>query len=203
MEFVYVVKRYDLFDLEFPHGFHAGKTDDNFPKYLQRIRDKGFFIERRQSEKDSAFKQVIPYALVSHENRILVLKRTRSQGEARLHDKLSIGVGGHINPVDESDDLLREACVREIEEEIVIEEPFEPLPVGLINDESNPVGSVHFGVVYWVKLNSGLVRVNETSMMSAEFMEIGELHEMARKKESDFETWSSLIIASMGDLPIL
>jgi hypothetical protein len=28
MEFVYVVKRYDLFDLEFPHGFRTAAEAD-------------------------------------------------------------------------------------------------------------------------------------------------------------------------------
>lgn len=196
MEFVYVVKRYDLFDLEFPHGFHEGKEDGALSKYLSRILEKGFFIERGVSEKDSSFKQIIPYSILCHDNRVLLLKRTASQGESRLHNKLSIGVGGHINPVDQDENILIKACIREIEEEIIVEEAFEPVPLGIINDESNPVGSVHFGMVFLVRLSQGSVRVRETAMMSAEFVEIDELRKMVQRPEYNFETWSSLIIQS-------
>ena len=107
MEFVYVVKRYDLFDLSFPHGF-AGLDDGpdrrghsrQFATWTGRIREKGFFVERRWAEHDSSFKQVIPYTVVTHGDEVLLLKRLEQGGEARLHGKLSIGVGGHINPVD-------------------------------------------------------------------------------------------------------
>lgn len=200
MEFVYVVKRYDLFDLEFPHGFRSAK-DSRLSDYLNRIKDHGFFMERRYCEMDSGFKQIIPYSLVAHEDRILLLRRTSSQGEARLHNKLSIGVGGHINPIDENeDDIVKMGCMREMEEELIIDEPYRPEPVGFINDESNTVGSVHFGIVHLIKLKSGKVRVNETAMMEAEFVGIDQLKEMAKQKDANFESWSSLIIDSLDEI---
>ena len=64
MEFVYVVKRYDLFDLAFPHGFNQGSDDDSLTIYLDRIRERGFFVVRRFTEQDSGFKQIIPYSIV-------------------------------------------------------------------------------------------------------------------------------------------
>jgi len=39
-------------------------------------------------------------------------------GEARLHNLYSIGVGGHINPVDAGDDILVRAMLREFNEEL-------------------------------------------------------------------------------------
>jgi len=202
MEFVYVVKRYDLFDLEFPHGFHAVTESNLLSTYLERIKQRGFFIERRFCETDSGFKQVIPYSIVAHDNRILLLKRTTSQGESRLHNKASIGVGGHINPVDDAEDVLFNGCRREIEEELEIEEAYEPVPVGTINDESNAVGSVHFGIVYLIKLESGRVKVRETSMMSAEFVDVDRLKQLADQEDSNIESWSSLIIRSFDALPL-
>src|SRR5678815_2630551 len=64
MEFVYVVKRYDLFDRSFPHGFVT--EPDAVAEWTRRIRERGFFLERRQAEQDSSFKQIIPYTLVLH-----------------------------------------------------------------------------------------------------------------------------------------
>ena len=204
MEFVYVVKRYDLFDLAFPHGFHGGgEGEDSLSTYLERIRGKGFFMERRACETDSRFKQIIPYNIIAHEDRVLLLRRSAGQGEARLHHKFSIGVGGHINPVDAEegrDKVLERGCLREISEEIRIDEPFEPRPVGVINDESNPVGSVHFGVVFLVRLAEGRVRVRETSMMTAEFRAAEEIRRMAAEKQEAFESWSSLTVKAFHHL---
>jgi predicted NUDIX family phosphoesterase len=203
MEFVYVVKRYDLFDLSFPHGFQTGQDEGALSNYVERITQKGFFIERRFCEKDSSFKQIIPYAVIVHEDRVLLLRRTTSQGEARLHNKQSIGVGGHINPVDgDAKGILINGCRREIEEELIVDEPYDPIPMGIINDESNDVGSVHFGMVYRVKLAEGRVDVREKSMMTAEFVETHTLKEMIVREDTNFETWSSLIIEAFHTMPL-
>jgi len=195
MEFVYVVKRYDLFDLHFPHGFHHLPEDELRTGYLDRIAKHGFFVERRHCEQDSSLKQVIPYALISHLDRIFLLRRFSSQGESRLHNKLSIGVGGHINPVDDdADDILASACRREINEELSIEEPYEASPVGIINDESDPVGSVHFGIVHHVVLGQGRVAVRERDNMEGALVPIREIAQKALDPNSNLESWSSLII---------
>jgi predicted NUDIX family phosphoesterase len=202
MEFVYVVKRYDLFDLEFPHGFHQGTSGDSLGIYLERIKNRGFFVERRFCETDSGFKQIIPYSIIVNNSRILLIQRTSDQGESRLHNKYSIGVGGHINPVDEDENnILKRGCIREIEEEINIEEAYDPIPIGIINDESNPVGSVHFGIVYVVYLKTENLQVRETSMMTAEFIEFRDLKQRILEEDSNFETWSSLIIHSLDSIP--
>ena len=66
MEFVWVVKREELFDLSFPHGFVPSAGNEEVARYLDRIRDRGFFLERRRAEVDSSFKQIIPYAIFRH-----------------------------------------------------------------------------------------------------------------------------------------
>jgi predicted NUDIX family phosphoesterase len=66
--------------------------------------------------------------------------------------------------------------------------------VGVINDESNPVGSVHFGIVHHVRLERGEVRVKEKEMMEGTFVPVQELKRLADDGASNFESWSSLII---------
>lgn len=200
MEFIYVIKRYDLFELEFPHGFEHLAEEELGSRYLDRIEKHGFFAERAYCEKDSGFKQVIPYSVVTHGERIFLLKRFSSQGESRLHNKLSIGVGGHINPIDGVENFLEAGCRREITEELDVDEPFDPRPVGIINDESNAVGSVHFGIVHHVRLNKGNVRVREQNMMEGEFVPIRELKRLCEDPGSNFETWSSLIIQKIDSI---
>jgi len=196
MEFVYVVKRYDLFDLHFPHGFVTGAPAEggwSRDELLRRIRERGFFIERRKAEEDSSFKQIIPYCVVRHGDGVLLLKRLGAQGEKRLHHKLSIGVGGHINPIDGTGDLLDLGCERELSEEVSIHCRYAKRVAGFINDDATPVGSVHFGVVYRVDLESPAVEVREKEMMEGRLASSGDLIRMAAEG-ANFETWSALVL---------
>ncbi|MDQ7780050.1 MAG: hypothetical protein RDV41_10120 [Planctomycetota bacterium] len=200
MEHVYVVKRYDLFDLSFPHGF-LRYDDSSFElaieKIIERASKHGFFVERRQAEQDSSFKQIIPYCLVLNGDNVLLLKRFGKQGESRLHNKLSIGVGGHINPIDRAQSILEAGRERELNEELVIEGPCAVDVVGIINDEANAVGSVHFGIVYAVRPNVGVVAVREPDMMEGAFRPWREVRQMAVSGNHNFETWSQLILKAV------
>ncbi len=203
MEFVFVVKRYDLFDLEFPHGFQT--TDEaGLPELLSRAREKGFFVERRYTETDSSFKQIIPYCLVTCGDQVFLLRRTSQGGEARLHGRLSVGVGGHINPVDEEvGDVVEAGADRELEEEVAVDAPYVRKPVGIINDDASPVGSVHFGIVFRIEVERPEVRVRETDQLEGEFVSRAALGEMLANERDRFETWSSLILDRMDDaLPV-
>lgn len=200
MEFVYVVKRYDLFDLSFPHGFVSATGSDEVSAYISRIRQKGFFIERKHAENDSSFKQIIPYCVVCSGNDVLFLKRFSTQGEKRLHNKYSIGVGGHINPVDGASDILDAGCERELGEELDIKSPYTKVVAGIINDDSVAVGSVHFGIVYRVDMQEKGVTVREKDMMSAEFMHADEVKRLNSTEREKFETWSQLIIDKLDSL---
>ncbi len=197
MEFVYVVKRSDLFDLHFPHGFlsyhlHRAEVDE----YIDRSKH-GFFVERRHAEQDSSLKQIIPYTIVLHDDDVLLLRRSKQGGDARLHDKLSIGVGGHVNPIDaerRGNDGVFFACAhREIEEELIIAVNPRFDAIGVINDDSNPVGSVHFGVVCQLRLETPDVAVRETELLSAEFVPRAELRRLAEDPSTNLESWSRLI----------
>jgi predicted NUDIX family phosphoesterase len=212
MEFVYVVKRYDLFDRSFPHGFVA--APEPVAQWTRRIREKGFYLERRQAELDSSFKQIIPYTLVLHGDDVLLLRRLAKGGEARLHGKLSIGVGGHINPIDRGPsaggategaaagatvDVLDAGCRRELEEEIEIRCPYTLSAVGVINDDASDVGSVHFGLVNVARCETADVAIRESEVLEGSFVSRAELAELARTEGGRFETWSALIIERLDE----
>ncbi|MCB9897437.1 MAG: hypothetical protein H6825_05495 [Planctomycetes bacterium] len=196
MEFVYVVKRYDLFDLAFPHGFVAARDDLRVAQWTERIRERGFFVERRQAERDSSLKQIIPYTLMAHGDELLLLRRLAQGGEARLHGKQSIGVGGHINPIDgvEARDVLEAGCRRELEEELVIDTSYALSAVGVINDETNDVGSVHFGLVNVARCETADVSIRETDVLEGMFTSRAALAELLRSPDHTLETWSRLIV---------
>ena len=94
-------------------------------------------------------------------DRVFLMHRTDAGGDPRLHGRASIGVGGHLNPVDDGDDALMAGLRREWSEEL--EADWEPdfRLIGLLNDDSNPVGAVHLGVVFSVEAAGRAVDVRE------------------------------------------
>ena len=198
MEFVYVVKRYDLFDVAFPHGFKR-PWEVPLEEWIERIRSRGFFVERRHAEKDSSLKQIIPYAVLRRGGDIFVMRRKEKGGESRLFNLRSIGVGGHINPVDGERDPLTTGLAREVGEEVIITGKWEPEPLGVINDESQDVGAVHFGMVYGVEV-AGEVMVRETDQLEGRFESALDLSRAARESRESFESWSALILDRVSEL---
>jgi predicted NUDIX family phosphoesterase len=195
MEFVYVVKRYDLFERRFPHGLELLDAGE-MSAVDERIRQHGFFVERRHAELDSSFKQVIPYCVVVRGGEVFVMRRLEGGGEARLHGKRSVGVGGHINPVDgmgAGDDVVAEGLRREVEEELHVDGPWEVRTVGLLNDDSTDVGSVHVGLVGVVTTEAD-VRVRETDALEGGFVGVAELRRLLAEERASFETWSALVL---------
>ncbi len=192
MEFVYVVKRRDLFPGPFPHGLDVLEADA-MGSVVTRIRARGFFVERRHAEGDPDLKQVIPYCVVNRGDQVFVMRRLDGGGEARLRGKRSIGVGGHVNPVDGGDDVLEAGLRREIEEEIAVEGDWVARPVGLLNDDSTDVGSVHVGLVFAVAV-TGEVLVREDDTLVGAFLPISDLRALCRSERASFETWSALVV---------
>jgi predicted NUDIX family phosphoesterase len=137
-------------------------------------------------EIDDSQKQIIPYLVLRDRDRYFLMRRTRSGGDARLHDRWSIGVGGHINPGDRDlDGGLR----REWAEELVADFMPEFRLVGLLNDDSTDVGRVHLGAVYLADAGGRSVEIRETDKLTGAFASADEVAAVAR----DLETWSRLV----------
>jgi len=201
MEFVYVVKRRDLFPRSTPHGLELLE-----PAAMAAIdacvRRHGFFVERRHAERDSSLKQIIPYCLVVRGVDVFLMRRLAAGGEARLHGKRSVGVGGHINPVDGTaagDDVVAEGLRREVAEELFVDGDWSARTVGLLNDDSTDVGSVHVGLVSVVSTSAD-VRVRETDVLEGSFVSADALRQMVVEERATFETWSALVLDHLDTL---
>ena len=113
------------------------------------------FKDRTFVEKDSNFKQIIPYIVLQTKNLKDIAIYKRKGSEERLHDLWSIGIGGHINPIDadENQNSLKKIIItgmeRELDEELsnMCDKDL-PQFIGLINEEETDVGSVHIGAVF-------------------------------------------------------
>jgi predicted NUDIX family phosphoesterase len=122
-------------------------------------------------------------------SRWFLMRRTRAGGDARLHDRYSIGVGGHVNPEDGGlDGDLSTALRREWLEELDV--AFVPAFrfVGLLNDDTTPVGRVHVGLVYEADAAGRPVAIRETEKLSGAFVGSVDVEAVA----DDLETWSRL-----------
>lgn len=153
------------------------------------VATHGRFTDRPLAEEDPAFKQLIPYVVVRDGALVYLMERTAAGGDARLHGKASIGVGGHLNPVDEGEDPLTDGLRREWSEELVADWQPEFRLVGLLNDDSNPVGSVHLGVVFEVEAAGRPVEVRERDKLTGRFATAAEVREAWDR----METWSRLV----------
>ncbi len=157
-------------------------------KLAEAVRRHGRYLPRPEAEEDTRFKQVIPYVVVRDGRRIFMMERTRAGGDPRLHLKASIGVGGHLNPVDHGHDPLMDGLRREWEEEL--EAGFDPAfrLAGFLNDDGNAVGAVHLGVVFTVEADGGAVAVREREKLSGRMV----APEEVRAAWDRLETWSRL-----------
>src|SRR5207253_9632181 len=72
-------------------------------RYLGALLSRGnnFFLPRAAAEHDPAHKQIIPYAIIAHRDRVLHYVRGKKAGEQRLIAKGSIGIGGRTYDSDE------------------------------------------------------------------------------------------------------
>ena len=214
---VFVVDRAAFFDGDWPQGYH--RIDDGDELLRQALRE-GRFVDREQAERTRAWKQWIPYCMLRcgdwspegdpRQRGVLLVQRTRRGGEARLHGSWTVGLGGHIEPVDadlpdgarvDPKAFFQQALQRELDEELAL--PDAPLPpaklVGLINDDSTEVGSVHAGLVYSLDVGMPLAdaqacfAIRETDKMRGGFAHLVDLAQVWQTR-SQFESWSQFLI---------
>jgi len=153
---------------------------------LALIDAEGTYRPRGEVEEDAAWKQVIPYVVLRDRGSIFLMRRSRAGRDARLHEHYSVGIGGHVNPEDRG---LAGGLRREWDEELVADWEPEFRPVGLLNDDSDPVGAVHLGVVYSVEASGRPASVRETDKLEGEFVAPLQVLRVYER----LETWSSLL----------
>jgi predicted NUDIX family phosphoesterase len=164
------------------HGLRA----DGLTTFLDVIARDGRYAPRDAMEQDPAYKQIIPYLVLRDGERYFLMRRTRAGADRRLHDRWSIGVGGHLNP---GDDGLLGGLRREWREEL--DADFEPAfePLALLNDDTTDVGAVHLGVVFVADAMGRPVTVREHDKLTGSFASPAEVAAVAE----DLETWSRLV----------
>jgi predicted NUDIX family phosphoesterase len=176
-------------------------------RYLQELLDPAHtsYRPRHQCEEDPSYKQLIPYVIFRYRDpqggvHLFQYTRGKGQGEGRLHSKKSVGIGGHISLEDSACETggtaagaYQEGMRRELAEEVIVETPCVETRVGLINDDTTPVGQVHLGVVHIFDVESPDVRPLELDIVDAGFRPLAEI----LADTSGFESWSQICLAAL------
>ncbi|MFH0782359.1 MAG: phosphoesterase [Pseudomonadota bacterium] len=169
-------------------------------KYLDTIlrKENHEFMKRRDAENNQHFKQLIPYVIFCHGDKILSYQRGVLLSEDRLLHNHSIGVGGHISIDDPNlfSTSYEEGMYREIHEELHIDTEYSENIVALLNDDSDDVGRVHFGIIHVLKVEKPLVRKKEKSINNPTFEPI----QMLKKNIEKYENWSKICIDNIDKL---
>ncbi len=204
-EQILVVTRALLNELGSFQGINT-QVDDYLPALLNP--ENNFFMDRGEAEPDPSHKQLIPYCIFRVKGtdgvatRYLHYTRGKSGGESRLHASGSVGIGGHINPIDQREDHLgmetyMAGVEREIDEELVISGEHTNKIIALLNDDSNSVGEVHLGVVHIIDLENDDVRANEDAIANLSLLT---LEELKGEYYERLETWSQLCVDILADV---
>lgn len=191
-------------------------ADEGQHPLLDLSNDALWVGSRPRLEVDPSFVQPIPYIVVTDGERVLTYVRGKSGGEGRLHNKVSIGFGGHVDVGDAQvdpqtgvillRDTLRTAAWRELYEELAVPDWIITRNLDLtwthtIHSDATEVDRVHVGFVCEAKLTDTNWRPDpEQAEDSARelkwltFAELAELTDPANPERAEPETWTRLLI---------
>jgi predicted NUDIX family phosphoesterase len=194
-EIIIVVPRTKLFQDESLAFQGVEQTQLRVMLLGKNIADNYTTMRRGDAEENTSFKQPIPYCVIRRGNEVFVYKRLSGGGETRLHDKLSIGAGGHMNTVEDAqsfDEVLNVNLSRELEEELAITTKDKKFSyVGFINDDINEVGKVHIGLLVILDIDAdGEVEVREKEQLEGEWVTVKEL--LLPDVYERLESWSQI-----------
>lgn len=176
--------------------------------FCDRVKSQTVIAQRAGLEDDPTHRQLVTYVVFYKEavggNSRQFAVYQRRVGDARLLGDYSVGFGGHVELTDvqcHSDDLLdlektlNTALVRELSEEVGLQSDVleHATHYGYINDMTDPVGRVHLGVVYAIRLDADQdIRPNEQGLQWVGWRTAAEMRALK------LERWSQLLTEIMG-----
>jgi predicted NUDIX family phosphoesterase len=204
-------------DAKYVTGLHLNEPLSeifNDKDYLSHVLKTGYFMNREEAEIDPSFKQVIPYVIFCNGDNDTFFSYTRAGTETRLHNLISVGVGGHINLEDFQNnpaETIFNNIYREIDEEVAIwadddDRIFSPelniigpdmiIYQGVKNHKCWPfttqdmLNSVHLGLVYLAFLPKGASMIMHEEGKEGKFRSFKELQEQS----DNLEAWSKAVL---------
>ena len=173
-----------------------GLTTEHLAEIEEIVDRNHSYMPRAEAESDPTHKQPIPYIVIRRGDRVFMTRRLNKGTETRLHGLASLGIGGHINPADDTpaEKPFMAGLHRELAEEVFLEKPGPMTLMGVINNDSTDVGSVHVGFFY-IMDTTGEASVRETEKLTGQWVRISELGALA----PEMEGWSQIIIPYISE----
>lgn len=187
-EHILVVPRAKLF----PHDAWQGLNHAEFDHYFNIIQQHKTFMPRWQAEEDQNYKQIIPYVVFMYQDKLFLMQRTSDASEARLRNKFSLGIGGHIREADITGSSIFAWAQREFYEEVCYTGSMKVTPLGLLNDDSNAVGRVHLGLVLLIDGDSAAISIR-SELKSGQLYPI----DTCVLFRDSLETWSVTVLDAL------
>ena len=169
----------------------------SFAEYQCIIEMHKEFLWRSKMEVDPAYKQICPYLIFNYKDKFFLMQRKNSASEQRLKNKYTFGIGGHIREEDITGKDMEAWADREFNEEISYSGTYTMKALGLINDESNPVGHVHTGFAFLLQGTSDDIEIR-SELKHGQLLTLKECESYF----NDMEPWSQLIFDFLKNMNI-
>lgn len=179
----------------------------SFKQYLKLFQNTENVVvcKRHDANNDYTVKQLVSYVIIKNLNGE-ILSYTRGNytniQDRLLKGVLCVGFGGHVNSEDYYDFFglqdggALNAALREVNEELSNIKIEGPKLIGVINDDSTPLGLNHFAFVYTTRMKEQ-INLNdispELSINKTKFLAIKDL--VNRYPELEF--WSQLMLKNV------
>jgi len=183
------------------HDYLSIIKNPEYQKFLERYETS--IVQKIPAEKDPSYQQIIPYVILVHKGKIFIYERPVSgvTNEDRYAEKFSIGLGGHIEPMDELEedrDLILSSIQREIREEVGYYEELFVNHKGYINftpkiiDNANQdLDLVHFGLVFVAEIKDNNFTQNK-EIVGGDFKTLEEIK--SPEIYNRLENWSKVLV---------
>lgn len=150
-------------------------------------------------EVDPGVVQVVAYVLVRSRGLYAAFRRTREAGEGRLHGRITLGLGGHVERQDAKGvgphGAILRAAFRELEEEVDLSQPPHSVPrAGLIYDPSEPVSARHLGAVFLADHEHSSLEVLDPGLEHLGWFAPQVLRDHGYASRADVEPWSRIVL---------
>jgi predicted NUDIX family phosphoesterase len=160
------------------------------------------WMEQSNAEKNQFFKQPVGYTILCNFflKKVYVYQRSSKDehyAEKRLQGKYSCGVGGHVEKLDiTSNNPIVASTIREVKEEVDINAETVKV-LGYINDDSDDVGKVHFGILYLLETSAEVINHKDVEIAKGELLDIKEFEKICNDPEFRVENWSKIALTPL------
>lgn len=154
---------------------------------LENIKKYSFEYDKDLAELNTSLKQIVCYIIYFFKDKLFFMQRSKKKEKALTH-KFSIGIGGHLQKEDISKDEIF-WFEREFNEEINYNDSYQVKLLGFINDNSDSIGEIHFGVVYAIQGDTPEISI-KSELKSGKLISLDECLSYRKSTES----WSKILL---------